>query len=350
MIHQIGITYDLRSDYLAMGFTEEAVAEFDSDRTLEALHGTLLDLGYEVERIGHVRNLVRALAEGRTWDLVFNIAEGIGGRCREAQVPAILEAYGIPYTFADPLICALTLDKAFAKRVVAAAGLNTPRHIVGSSWNELEDHNLLYPLFVKPNEEGTGKGIDSRSRVDTPEDYRALCLELLDRSLAPILVEEFLPGREFTTAVLGTGNRALALGTMEVTILNPENRGIYSYETKENCDELVRYTRLEDGPLKDDLQALALAAYRVLECRDAGRVDLRLDRLGKPSFIEVNPLAGLMPGHSDLPMIAGWEGVSYPELIRRIIESASERCAPGRLTEPRLAGLTDQTPSSGATL
>lgn len=333
-----------------MGFSEEAVAEFDSERTLKALQDTLTELGYEVEPIGHVRSLVRALNDGRSWDLVFNIAEGVGGRCREAQVPALLEAYGIPYTFADPLTCALTLDKAFAKRVIAAAGLNTPRFVIGSRWEDLKNPGLGFPLFVKPNEEGTGKGIDARSRVDTPEDYECLCADLIRRSLTPLLVEEYLPGREFTTGILGTGERAYALGTMEISVLPSENRGIYSYEAKERCEDLVRYTRLEDGSLRDRLQALALASYRILQCRDAGRVDLRLDHEDVPGFLEINPLAGLMPGHSDLPMIAGWEGMTYAELIQRIIESASERCVPGRSGQSRTTVAASNITPTGMTL
>jgi len=127
---QIGLVYDLRKEYLAIGYSEEQVAEFDSEATIEALEATIRSLGYGVQRIGNVRALCSRLVSGERWDLVFNIAEGVSGRSREAQVPCILEAYGIPYTFSDPLVSAVTMDKAVAKKLVRGAGLNTPDFIV----------------------------------------------------------------------------------------------------------------------------------------------------------------------------------------------------------------------------
>jgi D-alanine-D-alanine ligase len=140
-----------------------------------------------------------------------------------------------------------------------------------------------------------------------------------------VLVEEYLPGREFTTAVLGTGAEASVLGSMEVEMLPHAGTDIYSYEMKEHCEKFVRYLPMPPGPLRQEAEALALAAYRLLECRDVGRVDIRCDREGRPSFLEINPLPGMHPTHSDLPMIATREGISYKELVGRIIHSARER-------------------------
>jgi D-alanine-D-alanine ligase len=324
---KIGLVFDRRQDYLAQGYTELETAEFDSDETLDVLERAIRSLGYETERIGNGRALCRRLVNGDRWDLVFNIAEGLTGRSREAQVPAILELFGIPYSFSDPLVCALTLDKAMTKRVVRSAGLPTPSFSVVERGADVERVNLDYPLFVKPIAEGTGKGVDGRSRVASFAELRAACLRVLDCFAQPVLVEEYLPGREFTTAVIGTGSASRVLGTMEVCLRPGCPHGDYSFVAKERCEEFVEYRAMENGGLREQIEALALASHRLLECRDAGRVDIRLDRAGQPSFLELNPLPGLHPTHSDLPMIATQEGISYTELLDAIITSALERVA-----------------------
>lgn len=325
MQKNIGLTYDLRSDYLRLGFREEDVAEFDSDNTINALEATIRDLGHRPHRIGHARALCQRLAAGERWDLVFNIAEGLHGRSREAQVPCLLEVYDIPYTFSDPLVCAVTLDKAVAKRIVQSARLRTPGfHVVGSE-ADLASIALPYPLFAKPIAEGTGKGIDKTSRVDTPAQLRTLCLSLLAKHKQPVLVEEYLPGREFTVGILGTGRQARVLGTMEVAIRRHAETAIYTFEVKEKCDDLVDYSRPARTPDIEAVERLALESYKALELRDGGRVDIRMDSAGLPAFMEVNPLPGLNPVHSDLPMIAAQEGLSYQDLIGAIVGSALKR-------------------------
>ena len=321
----IGLVYDLRDDYLAEGCTEEQAAEFDTEVTIEELDRALRASGHNPDRIGHGRALCRRLVAGDRWDLVFTIAEGVSGRSREAQVPAVLEMFGQPYTFSDPLVCAVTLDKAVAKRLVQAAGLRTPAFCVVDDERDAARVDLGFPLFAKPIAEGTGKGVDHRSKIRTPEELDEVCRLLRARFAQPVLVEEYLPGREFTTAVLGTGRRARVLGTMEVRIKPGAPAADYSFEVKERCEEFVDYGPMEGGALRDEVEALALAAYRALECRDAGRVDIRLDRSDCPAFIEVNPLPGLHPTHSDLPMIATQAGMSYDELIAAIVESAGAR-------------------------
>jgi D-alanine-D-alanine ligase len=256
---------------------------------------------------------------------VFNIAEGVGGRCREAQVPALLELYGIPYTMSDPLACAATLDKAVAKRLVREAGLLTPRFVVVETPADVAGVRLCPPLFAKPLAEGTGMGIDERSRIANRAELRAVCERLLERFRKPVLVEEYLPGREFTTGLIGTGADARVIGTMEVRIRAEVGPVDYSYEMKEHCERWVDYATPELGPLRDAVERLALDAYRVLQCRDTARVDVRLDAQGRPSFMEINPLPGLHPTHSDLPMIATCAGWTYPKLIGAIVDSARRR-------------------------
>ncbi|MCB1182693.1 D-alanine--D-alanine ligase [bacterium] len=322
----VGLTYDLRDDYLAMGYSDEETAEFDRISTIDAIAGAIAACGHHVDRIGHARALIRRLAAGDRWDLVFNIAEGLRGVAREAQVPAILEVYGIPCVFSDPLVSALTLHKGMTKRVLRDAGLPTPVFLEVTRLADLDGLDLPYPLFAKPLAEGTGKGIDGRSVIDDPVRLRECCADLLARFRQPVLVETYLPGREFTVGIVGTGERAEVVGTLEIILLEGAEGGAYSYVNKEYCEELVEYRHVtRDDPAVVAAESLSLAAWRVLGCRDGGRLDLRADATGAPQIMEINPLAGLHPEHSDLPMIATAVGMPYVELIRRILDSAAER-------------------------
>jgi len=319
----VGLTYDLRSDYLKEGFSEEETAEFDRESTVEAIEKTIQQLGYSTVRIGHVRKLVDRLAGGDRWDLVFNICEGMYGIGREAQVPALLDAYRIPYVFSGPLVLALTLHKGMTKHVVRDCGVPTPDFAVVTVKADIASVNLPYPLFVKPLGEGTGKGIDSKSKVNTPEELEKTCLELLPRFQQGLIIETYLPGREFTVGIVGTGEKARSVGVMEV-ILNPEAEAdAYTYVNKEECEERVVY-RIVTDELARRCAQVSLDAWRALNCRDGGRVDLRLDADGNPGFMEVNPLAGLHPEHSDLPIICNLQGIPYLQLMGWIMESAIE--------------------------
>jgi D-alanine-D-alanine ligase len=331
---RIGLTYDLRSEYLAAGYSEDETAEFDREETIDAIDAALQRLGHETDRVGNARQLVERLAAGRRWDLVFNIAEGMLGIGREAQIPALLDAYGIPYTFSDPLVMSLTLHKGMTKRVMRDAGVPTCDFAVVEHSDDIAQVRFGPPYFVKPVAEGTGKGVSPKSIVRRRKDLPEACRLLLETYRQPVLVERFLPGREFTTAVIGTGRQAEVLGTMEVLLLADAEQQVYSYHNKENFEALVRYRLVQpaDDPLVADIEDIALRAWRVLGCRDAGRLDLRCDKRGRPQFIEVNPLAGLHPEHSDLPIICGLVGVSFERLIARIIASAEQRVLP---LEPR---------------
>lgn len=325
---RIGITYDLRDDYLAAGHSEEETAEFDRPDTIDAIDNALRALGHETDRVGHARALVSALASGRRWDLVFNICEGLKGLGRESQVPAILEVYDIPYTFSDPVIMGLCMHKGLAKTVVSRAGVPTPEFFVASRVADLVEHPLSFPLFIKPLAEGTGKGITPESIIRDPARLCTHGEQLLARFQQPLLVETYLPGREFTVSLLGTGAAASVLGTLEIVLLGTAEPDVYSYVNKEQCESRVEY-RLVDPELDPEVaraEKEALAAWRALDCRDAGRIDLRSDIHGVPNFIEANPLAGLHPSHSDLPILATAKHIAYVDLIGDIVASARVRC------------------------
>ena len=322
---RIGLTYDLRDDYRAMGFSEEALAEFDSPETVAAIEDVLCRQGHELDRIGHIRHLVARLAAGDTWDLVFNIAEGLAGRSREAQVPALLEAYGIPYVFSDPLTQAVTLDKAVAKRLVRDAGIPTAPFVVIDSDADAESCELPVPVFLKPLAEGTGKGCTAASKVTDRAELVRVARMLRDRFGQPVIAETYLPGREFTVGVVGNGASARVVAVMEVLLGANAEPEVYSYDNKELCESRVTY-RLANDPEAQEAAVSALAAYRALGCRDASRLDLRSNTDGVPQFMEVNSLAGLHPTHSDLPILSTLSGMTYDDLIGEILEAARTRC------------------------
>ncbi len=327
---RIGLTYDLRDDYLAEGYGEEETAEFDQPSTIDALDGALASLGHRVERIGNVRALTRALAAGRRWDLVFNIAEGLEGFGREAQVPALLEAHGIPCTFSDTLVMSVCLHKGMTKDVLRARGLPTPASAVITDPADCSRLTLTPPLFAKPVAEGTGKGVTPEGVVRRLEDLPGVCTRLMERYRQPVLVETYLPGREFTVGILGTGERSRAVGALEVVLKDGAEPGVYSYENKERCEELVEYVLVRDATARR-AEAAALDAWRAIGGRDAGRIDLRCDETGAPYLLEINPLAGMHPSHSDLPILCTQAGIPYRELVRTIVESARERIGASRV-------------------
>jgi D-alanine-D-alanine ligase len=335
----IGLTYDLRQDYLDEGYSEEATAEFDRPDTIDAIENALRSLGHETDRIGRVTALVERLARGDRWDLVYNIAEGMHGIGREAQVPALLDAYQIPYTYSDPLVCSLSLHKSMTKRIVRDLGLPTPKFAIVESEADVAmvvksfRPSSSNPLFAKPNAEGTSKGVTATSKIISDKQLAEVCRRLLKEFQQPVLVEEFLPGREFTVGIVGTGGEAEVVAVMEVNLLANADAEVYTYANKELCEERVKYTILDCAdPLFIEAEALALDVWRGLNCRDGGRVDVRADADGRLSFIEVNPLPGIHPEHSDLPIMAVLAGWKYHDLIRCIVASASKR-----VTGPTLA-------------
>jgi D-alanine-D-alanine ligase len=321
---RVGMTYDLRDDYLAQGYGEEETAELDQPQTIEAIADALRELGHEPVSVGNLPALMTRLLAGERWDLVFNIAEGLWGAGREAQVPALLDAWRIPYTFSDPMVLALTLHKGMTKHVVRDCGVRTPDFAVVETLEDLGELALPFPLFCKPVAEGTGKGVGPASRVQDRPGLERVCADLLRRFAQPVLVEAYLPGREFTVGITGTGRLAQAIGVLEVVLREQAEPGAYSFLNKEHYDVLVEY-RLTRSTLAERVQDEALRAWRALGCRDGGRVDLRLDADGAPHFLEVNPLAGLNPVRSDLPILCRQAGISYLDLIRRIVDSALRR-------------------------
>ena len=318
---KVGLTYDLRSWYIDRGYSMDETAEFDKQETVDALENSLKLMGYETESVGNAFQLIDALSSGRRWDIVFNIAEGLYGDGRESVVPAILDQYKIPYVFSGPVIMGISLNKHLAKLVVAAAGVPVSPGCLITELNDIERCNLIYPLFVKPVSEGTGKGITEKSLVNTPAELTDMVKWILTEFGQPALVEEYLPGREFTVGLVGYGEDAMAIGGMEVMTINNLP---YSVEVKENYQNYCTYKPL-DNDIIDECKSVALRAWKALDAVDAGRVDLKADRNGKICFIEANPLAGLNPIHSDLPILSRMYGIEYQTLLEMIMKAAIKR-------------------------
>ena len=222
----VGLTYDLKAEHIALGVSPEDAAEFDKEETIAGIEAALRSLGHETDRIGHARALVKRLEAGDRWDAVFNICEGLRGVAREAQVPAILELYDVPYVFSDPLVLAMTLHKGMTKRVVRDAGVPTSDFCVYETAEDLRGLRFGAPFFVKPVAEGTGKGCSAKSIVRDPAALPGVCDALVARFGQPALVEPFLAGREFTVGITGTGRQARILASMEIVLLdNAEKPG-----------------------------------------------------------------------------------------------------------------------------
>ncbi|MBU0765723.1 MAG: D-alanine--D-alanine ligase [Bacteroidetes bacterium] len=320
----IGLTYDLKSDYLAEGFTAEEVAEFDTIETVIGIEEALRQLGYRTERIGNLKALLPRLIAGERWELVFNICEGMYGAGREAQVPAILDAFNIPYVFSNPLVLSLTLHKGMTKRIVRDLGIPTADFFVVENEADIEKVKLPFPLFAKPVAEGTGKGINEFSVIRDKKALSDVCIEKLKSCKQPVIIETYLPGKEYTVGITGTGADSGVIGAMEVQFRNNINSEVYSYCNKANYEQYINYS-LPEPEICKDLYDVALNSWIGLGCRDGGRVDLRMDENGIPNFIEVNPLAGLHPVDSDLPILARLNGIEYTALIGMIMESAIKK-------------------------
>lgn len=323
----VALVYDLKDDYLARGFSPEAAAEFDEIETVDALHDGLSRLGQNPVRVGSTLELARRLAAGERWDWVFPIAEGWRGAAREAQAASLLDVYGIPHAFSDALTLAVAHHKGLAKRIVRSHGLATADFLEVSDEADFAAVDLPYPLFVKPVAEGSSKGVGEDARVESPAALARVGGGLLRAFGQPVLVERYLPGDEYTVAVMGTGRGARVWGAMRIEFIHPEAGGVYSLGTKADYKRLVRYHAAE-GAAAEACGSLALSAHRALGCRDVARHDIRLDAYGKAHFIEVNPLPGLNPGYSDLPIMGGLIGRDYDALLADLVNEIRARLYP----------------------
>lgn len=302
-------------------------AEHDGEETISGICGALERLGHVAVPVIADRRLPWRLDEGG-FDAAFNNAEGEGRRSREAVPAAVCELLGLPYTHSDPLTLAVCLDKDVARRLVSSE-VRVARGGVVSSRAALHALDLRYPVIVKPNDEGSSKGIRGNPVADDEDAAWAKVRWLHETYRCPALVEELIPGAEVTVGLLGDGEEPSLLGITEIGLLRPEEGPfVYSHELKTDPHYAEKIfirpsPRLPQAQLRD-IEAAARAAWRLLGCRDVARFDLRLDAEGAPVFMECNTIPGLKPGWSDLAlMIQG--RMTYDELIGGVLASARRR-------------------------
>jgi len=319
----------------------DAYAEWDSAETIDAVANALSAYGTVIRLEATADFPERLRASGV--DIVFNIAEGLHGQNREAHVPAICEFFGLPYSGSDPLTLSLCLHKARAKQMLAASGVSTAGFVLVETEKELaalaaedERRTLRYPYFLKPVQEGSSKGITEQNFVRDGSELLTRGRELLRHYRQPVIVEEYLPGAEFTCGVLGNGPSARVLPPVAIRFdtLPAGALPVYGFEAKWVWDTRDHPLEIFECParipedLRAAIEAVTLRAYHALGCRDWSRIDVRLDAAGAPNIIEINPLPGILPDpaeNSCLPKAARAAGLSYDELIQACLVHAAER-------------------------
>ncbi len=322
----IGFTYDLKSDHPegALG-PQDALAELDVEETIVLVARALESGGHRVERIGNVRRLLERLP-GLDVDIVFNICEGVGHRSREAEVPTVLEVFGVPYVGSDGLALSLTLDKVMAKKVFVADGVPTPRFFLANGTFSVKDWDgMALPVIVKPCHEGSSKGISEDSIVRKKKDLRGRIEEVHRLYHQPAIVEEFVRGSEFTVLVIGNDDPE-ALEPVQVQIAGLLDLGDLMYTWRRLASTDIEYVCPAKAPagLRRQLCRMAVAAYRAVGCRDFGRVDFRVDEKRRPYVLEVNPLPSLSD-EDVFPAIARAHGWTYEGLLLKIVDIARKR-------------------------
>jgi D-alanine-D-alanine ligase len=329
---RVGFTYNVKRVDSKGG--DDAEAEYDPPETIAAIADAIAHYGHAVVHLEATPDLPRLLGESDV-DLVFNIAEGLVGRNREAQVPALCELLGIPYTGSDSATLAIALDKALTKKVLKQHGIMTPEFQLFETGRERLIPTLKFPVIVKPNAEGSSKGIAGSSVFDDEPGMRQWVKTLIDRYRQPALVEEYIPGREFTIGLLGD-RRPYVMPPMEICFLDKEQpRPVYSFQVKQEWQKHVEYkcpAPLAPAELKA-LERTAREVFAALDCRDVARIDVRMDQKGLIYVLEVNPLPGLTPDYSDLVLIAKAAGMDYRSLIGEILEGGLKRMREKRRSE-----------------
>jgi len=327
---RIGLSYDLKDAVpLEPASPEDALEEYDSLETVELISKAIESGGHVVTKLGGGRDFLINIMQENV-DLVFNIAEGLGNyRSREAQVPSVLEMLGIPYSGSDPQCLTICLDKPLTKKLVAAAGIHTPRWCVISDPKQLSKasswESFPFPVVIKPACEGSSKGIRNGSLVSSPSEVAEVISRLLLYYQQPLMVEEFISGDEVTVGIVGN-SPSRVLGMMRVLPRKKVEHFVYSLEVKRDWQNLVDYecpVRLEPEIMEKIIES-SLKAFEVLGCRDFARLDFRISSRGEPYFIEINPLPGLGT-HSDLVIMALKLGWRYEALIGTILDAALRR-------------------------
>lgn len=322
--YTVGLTYNLKKGIKSN--IEDIEAEFDSIETVNAIKEALERLNCTVELLEADTGIISRLVQMKP-DIVFNIAEGLDGRGREAHIPALLNFLHIPFTGSDETTLCIALDKALTKRILTTFGVKTPKYQLIKHPSEFIK-KLNFPLIVKPNAEGSSKGISDFAIVNNNDELKGLIEKNYEMYKQPMLVEEYIKGREFTVGIIGNGDETIVFPPMEIKYKKKEEKyNIYSYTVKKNYKEYVEYICPPQlgKKIEEKMVRTAKKIYESLSCRDFSRIDFRLSLEGEVYFLEINPLPGLAPGYSDFPMIGEFNGIDYGTLIKMVLNSALKR-------------------------
>lgn len=331
---RVGIACDLKTAVTsespgAQGqVPDDAYEEYDSPVTLEVITRALEQKGHTAVPLGGGAQFLDNVRREKI-DFVFNVSEGRGTyRSREAQVPAVLEMLGVPYTGSDPLTLAVCLDKILTKKLVSMDGVPTPRWLVIDNEKELADAGLddfPYPAIVKPAAEGSSKGIRLTSLAENAAAAEKEMAGVLRSYLQPVMLEEFIDGVEVTAGVIGN-SPVKVIGMMSILPKKQEKHFVYSVEVKRDYENLVDYQSPPQLPREtlEKLEEYSLQAFKTLGCRDFSRVDFRVGTDGVPYFIEINPLPGLGT-YSDLIIMGVKMGWTHEGVIGAVLDAAVER-------------------------
>lgn len=314
--------------------SSDTFAEWDTWETINAVKDAI-ETHHNVELIEADHLAYEKLRDSHC-NIVFNIAEGFNGISREAQIPAMLDMLNKPYSGSDPLTLSICLDKARTKEILSYYKIPNAKFLLVDSLTQLNNHNLDFPLIVKPIGEGSSKGIYSSSFVQNKNELKKEVKRILEEYNQPALVEEFLPGREFTVAIIGNNGDAVVLPIVEISYQDfPKDFiPIYSYEAKWILDTREKPLNVfscpakVDSSLEDKIKETALDTFKVLRCRDWSRIDIRLDKNNVPNVIEINPLPGILPNPEDnscFPKAARTIGLDYSQMINKVLYAAAKR-------------------------
>lgn len=328
---KVALTYNLKEKDSSK--PADYFSEFDSEETIKAIAEAIRKNGHEVEGVNAGKTDLFAYFRKNKVDLVFNIAEGKSGKFRESEIPAILDYLNIPYTGSNTFSLALALNKALTKKILKAENIPTPKFQVFSKGNEELDPELRFPLIVKPNFEGSAKGITASNVV---QDKQGLCgkvREINKDYKQDVLVEEFIHGKELTVGILENG-KAMILPILEIDFTACAKSGeyFYSWRMKEFQGDIelglvpaFHCPARLDKEAEKKVKEAALRTHQAVGCYDISRTDIRLDENNVPYVLEINPLPGLDPKESNFPAMAYAAGMKYDDIISSILTSAYER-------------------------
>lgn len=319
----VGFTYDLKNDYAKIAYNHPNIEIFDDEETISGIEIILHNLGYEVQRVGNINNLVKYISRGQRWDIVFNICRGSYTFKGQLQVPALLEAFNIPYVFSDSYTIILSSNKALIKQIVNTFDIKTPNFIVIDNEKLINNIPLSFPVIVKPLFGCNSIGINSNSKCENEKEMINAFKKIYSEITKEIIVEEFLDGREFITGIVGFGEQTECIGTIEIVFNNLKDNNIYTLNAKKDLKYIS--FKIPEIQISQKCEKLALTIWKKLNCKDGGTIKFRTNEKGELYFLDINLIPALHPTKSEFSFLAKFKGFDFMTLMEKIMNSAIKR-------------------------